>query len=203
MNQILQMKTSKFNKTVFRISIFQFLISSILLLIILFYIFSSYVSLQENEKISNLILSNYTISKVYSQYTNTSFIKGDEIFCIIQIPSIDLEYPVFNFLSDKNLKLAPARLSGTSLENDYNICIAGHNYDNGLLFSNIPKLNIGDIIYLTDINNIQHSYIVYLNYEVSPNNLEPLSANSEEPELTLITCNNYNNMRIIIKAKKT
>ena len=46
------------------------------------------------------------------------------------------------------------------------------------------------------------SYIVNNIYEVKPINLTPVySYNSKSTELTLITCNNLNKYRIIVKAK--
>ena len=54
---------------------------------------------------------------------------------------------------------------------------------------------------LYNLNN-KFIYSVFKNYEVSPNDLSPVYENySDTDELTLVTCNNFNNNRIIIKAK--
>ncbi len=82
-----------------------------------------------------------------------------------------------------------------------NLCIAGHNYDNNSFFSKISTLNTNDEIFIYDNHNKKFTYLVYDIYEVSPNNLEPIySYNKNVHELTLITCNNLNNNRIIVKA---
>ena len=82
-----------------------------------------------------------------------------------------------------------------------NICIAGHNYDNGTFFSDIPKLNIGDEIQLSLLDGIINTYTIYDKYETSS---KDKSCTSQETngnhEITLVTCNNFNGNRIIIKA---
>lgn len=51
-------------------------------------------------------------------------------------------------------------------------------------------------------NNI--TYSVYKIYEVSPSDISCIiQENIATNELTLVTCNNYNHNRIIVKAKKT
>ncbi len=83
-----------------------------------------------------------------------------------------------------------------------NICIAGHNYDNGKLFSNVTKLTVGDIILLTDLAHVTNSYSVYNKYEINSNDTSCTSQNiGNNKEITLVTCNNITGNRIIIKAK--
>ena len=82
-----------------------------------------------------------------------------------------------------------------------NICIAGHNYDNGLFFSDIPKLFIGDKIQLSLLNGISYTYTIYKRYETSSNDTSCTNQKTNgNHEITLVTCNNFNGNRIIIKA---
>lgn len=84
-----------------------------------------------------------------------------------------------------------------------NICIAGHNYDNRLFFSKISSLSSNDVIYIFDNDGSQYLYIVYDIYEVPSSDLSPvLNYEKSEKTLTLVTCNNFNNNRIIVKAKQ-
>ena len=84
-----------------------------------------------------------------------------------------------------------------------NLCIAAHNYDNNLFFSNINKLSNGDEIYFYDRDNTSYTYIVFTCYEVKNNDLSPIfNYSKNEKLLTLITCNNNNGNRIIVKAKE-
>ena len=83
-----------------------------------------------------------------------------------------------------------------------NICIAGHNYDNGKLFSKVPDLEIGDFIYLTDLTHSTIKYVIYDKYEIDSGNTNCTAQNTNNKrELTLVTCNNITGNRIIIKAK--
>lgn len=82
-----------------------------------------------------------------------------------------------------------------------NLCIIGHNYKNSMMFSKLDKLSIGDKIYISDINKNKSTYIIYDKYTVKENDLKPIE-NTNNIEITLITCNNSNNKkRTIIKAK--
>ena len=83
-----------------------------------------------------------------------------------------------------------------------NICIASHNYNNGTLFSDIPNLSIGDLIFLTDLTQKTVSYVVYDKFEIDSKDTNCTSQNTNgKKEVTLVTCNNINGNRIIIKAK--
>ena len=211
MNQILVTNfNNKFNnkkgkeyKKIFKV---QFIISiTIIVFAICFFIYYLY-SLKTSENFSKKIISNYNISTLYSsnkKNNETQSSAENSIFGIIEIPKINIYYPVFSFLSEENLKVSPCKLYGTNLNENTNICIAGHNYNNNMFFSNIDKLQNGDEIYIYNNNGFKYIYIVFEKYEVKENNLSPIyNYNKNEKTLTLITCNNLNNNRIIIKAKQ-
>ena len=82
-----------------------------------------------------------------------------------------------------------------------NLCIIGHNYKNTMMFSKLDKLNINDEIFISDVNKNKKSYIIYDKYTIKENDLNPIKE-TNNIELTLITCNNSNNKkRTVIKAK--
>ena len=210
MNQILEVKKkinyirkkNLFYKKLFFLSIFTTILLNI-------YLFTKINNINKKEEISKILLDNYDISNLYST-TNTeenyradfqNFNNSNEIFCIIKIPKINIKYPVLNIVNKDNLRISPVKFSGRSLKENSNICIAGHNYNNNLFFSDINKLNSGDKIYLYDKFNNILIYKVYDIYEVNKNNLSPIKDQTEFKELTLITCNNLNSNRIIVKAK--
>ena len=82
-----------------------------------------------------------------------------------------------------------------------NLCIAGHNYNDDRFFGKIFLLRNNDKIIIKDNSNNQFTYYVYDKYEVKEDDLSPISDNKLFCELTLISCNNFNNNRLIIKAK--
>lgn len=122
---------------------------------------------------------------------------------IIQIPKINLYYPVFSYLTEELLKIAPCKFYGDTPDVNGNICIAGHNYDNSLFFSKLSTLSLDDEIYIFDSSGSQYIYLVYDIYEVEDTNLSPVFDYEENDRtLTLVTCNNFNFNRIILKAKQ-
>lgn len=124
-------------------------------------------------------------------------------FGIIEIPKIDLYYPVFSNLSEDLLKISPCKFYGNTPDTNGNICIAGHNYDNSLFFSKLSTLSENDEIYIFDNNGNQYVYLVYNIYEVIDSDLSPIfDYEQNEKTLTLVTCNNFNSNRIILKAKQ-
>ena len=108
-------------------------------------------------------------------------------------------------VTDELLKTSPCKFWGafpSKTSNDFNLCIAGHNYDNDKFFSKIKDLKTNDKIYIYDTFDNQYVYSVIKNYEVKPDDLSPVyHTTTGSFELTLVTCNNFNGNRIIIKAK--
>lgn len=125
------------------------------------------------------------------------------LFGIIEIPKINLYYPVFSELTEELLKVSPCKFYGGTPSYNGNICIAGHNYDNSLFFSKLSSLSQNDEISIFDTNGVPYIYFVYDVYEVTETNLSPiLNYDANEKTLTLITCNNFNSNRIIVKARQ-
>ena len=123
------------------------------------------------------------------------------LFGIIEIPKINLYYPVFSQLTEELLKVSPCKFYGDTPSTNGNICIAGHNYDNSLFFSKISSLSPNDEISIFDNSGIEYVYSVYKVYEVPETDLSPvLNYDTNERILTLVTCNNFNSNRIIVKA---
>ena len=70
-----------------------------------------------------------------------------------------------------------------------------------MFFSKINQLQENDEIYIYDNTGLNYTYKVIENYEVNEDDLSPIyNHNESEKTLTLITCNNINNNRFIIKA---
>ena len=202
MNQILCTKIKNKHKTFFK---FQFIISIIILIILISFIFYYMLYLQKQEKLSTNLIGNYNIYQLYSNYSEPNI--GDnissenEIFGIIEIPKINIYYPVFSHLNEELLKIAPCKFYGESPKINGNICIAGHNYNNSMFFSNLFLLNINDEIHIYDNFGQKYVYKVFKLYEVYESDLSPIfDYNQSSKELTLITCNNLNNSRFVVKA---
>lgn len=219
MNQILgnikieNLSINNQNKEIYKKDkkIFKYLfIFSIIIMIIFFsfFIHKTYYT-KQNEKISNYLQYNYNTIKLYNNnsvfnYENLSQnnqYSENVLIGEIEIPILNISYPIFSILTDENLKITPCIFSGKMPPEISNLCIAGHNYNNSQFFSLINKLKEGDTIHIYDNKNHKYTYSVFANYEVKTDDLSPTLYNNKFHELTLVTCNNYNNNRIIIKAK--
>lgn len=207
MNQILETIDKNTKKKIFsryskRFKII-FIFSLMIIIITLIFLYNNIWKINQDTEISKILSNNYNILKLYSNSTNPREIHTNENYIIgkIEIPKINLSYPFFSFLNTEYLAISPCRLSGEMPPKYSNLCIAGHNYDNGTFFSNLNKLKINDKIIIYDNSDYKYTYTIYKIYEVNENDLSPIhDFNSNKNELTLITCNNLNKNRIIVKA---
>lgn len=121
----------------------------------------------------------------------------------INIPSINVNYPILSTWSDALLKISPCKFWGPNPNEVGNLCIAGHNYKNSKFFSKVPNMEIGDTIEITDLGGNTVVYAIYDKYIVSPEERECTSQMTNgKREITLITCTNDNKKRHIIKARE-
>lgn len=200
MNQILSNKKNEpnFNKK------FSFLFLIFGLLIILISSITIFFHFSRTDNYSNKLINNYNISQLYNNIStpllNTS--KNFTLLGMIEIPSLKITYPIISECNDSNLKISPCKFSGPNIGDIGNLCIVGHNYDNSLFFSNIHLLKENDTIILYDLSGFSYTYFVTSSFEVFENDFSIIN-NSNFFELTLITCNNFNSNRFIVKAKKT
>ena len=181
-----------------------FSISLTLSILISIYLVSSYLLKIKELKKADVIKEKYNITTLYASNTQYNAIKlsnNMEIIGLVEIPKINISYPIFSKSNADLLKISVCRFSGPLPNRNGNLCIAGHNYRNKMMFSNLQDLNINDSIFITDLNSTKLEYVIYKKYKSKENDLN-CTNNTLEPQITLITCCDYNNQeRIIIKAK--
>ncbi len=128
--------------------------------------------------------------------------KGFNVYGTIEIPKTNLKYPVLEKVTKKSIETAVAILYGPGLNQQGNTVIVGHNYRNGLFFSNNKKLSKGDKIYITDLDGNKVTYTIYNKYETSPEDTEYMTRNTNGArEISLSTCTDDSSARLIIWAK--
>ncbi len=131
-------------------------------------------------------------------------IEGYKVVGIINIPKINIEYPILEKTNKESLKLSITKFYGEKINQIGNVVLAGHNNLNNKMFGKIDKLENGDIIELTDSQMVTIKYEVFDKYIIDPNDISciyPVDENSRE--VTLITCTNRDKNRLIVKARKT
>ena len=129
--------------------------------------------------------------------------KGFEVLGTMEIPKTNFKYPVIApNVTTKKLETSVVFLYGNGLNQVGNSIIIGHNYRNGLFFSNNKKLSIGDKIYVTDNNGNKIEYTIYNKFETTPEDTSFYQRNTAgKPELTLSTCTDDSKARLIIFAR--
>ena len=126
-------------------------------------------------------------------------ISGYTIIGYIEIPKIDLKYPIIKYIDDKSLWKAINHYSGPDLNEYGNVVLAGHKARNGTMFSKINKLKKGDIVKITDSSGRTIEYKVTTSYNVAPNNTKILEGTDHIRELTLFSCTSDLKNRYVVK----
>lgn len=121
----------------------------------------------------------------------------------ICIPKTHIDYPIVSSAHYKAMELSPCILYSTGILNySGNTLIIAHNYQNNTLFSNNYQLEIGDTIQITSLDGITLSYIIYEKYVTTPEDASFMERSiSNKPEISLSTCTNDEENRLIILAK--
>ncbi|TRZ37046.1 sortase [Niallia circulans] len=121
----------------------------------------------------------------------------------ITIPSLQINYVILDGATDENLDISITKVTGPNMNKTGNLVLAGHNMRNGSLFGKLKKATKKDTIFLTDDKGNKAEYSITKMYTVKDTNLTPLAQNTNGTKLTLITCTDNNENRLIVVAEKT
>lgn len=167
-------------------------------------------SYDDNNIQENVTLDDSEETPITSSGTGTTSgkkkYKGFTVVGTMKIPAINLEYPVVEEVTTKALETALIALypNGDNLNQPGNTVVIGHNYRNGMFFSNLKKLTNGAKIYVTDYKGKTITYEVYNKFEASSTDTSFYTRDTNGlAELTLSTCTDASNdQRTIIFAKQ-
>ena len=203
------MKKTSLELKIYKAIFYMLLIVAIVVIGMIIY---KYVCESVNEKESQdavAAFSNIDFSENEEESGSQLEYKGYKVIGIVKIPKINIEYPILDIGDiDPESAKAPMKMSiikywGENV-NDYgNLSIAGHNNKSGTMFGKTKKLEIGDIVELTDLTGQTIQYSIYDIFVTDPNDVSILLPKDENiREVTLITCTNGNKQRLILKAKE-
>ena len=190
-------------KKVINVILIVLIIAAIVVIGLIIY---NYVVSEQND--SNLAKVVTDIEQQFSNNTNTVEpvniqYNGFDVVGIIEIPSINIKYPIINKTNDTTMKYSITKFSGGEINSIGNFTVAGHNNLNGTMFGKVKRLKIGDQIKLTDLYNNTVTYEIFDIYSVDPNDVSCLDSVEENTrEVTLITCTNGHLKRLITKARE-
>ena len=128
--------------------------------------------------------------------------KQYEAIATLNIPSLGIKYPILSTTSEALLKVSLNKYWGANPNEVGNMCVLGHNYENTKFFSKLPKIKIGDIVQITDLEGKTLDYTVYETDIIDPYDNSCTSQLTDgHTEITLITCYNKGAQRFIAKAR--
>ncbi len=131
--------------------------------------------------------------------------KGFYTLGSIEIPKTGVKYPILEKVTKRSLETSVAVVwpENAELNKPGNVVIVGHNYRNGVFFSNNKKLSKGDKIYITDLNKKRIAYTIYNIFETSDTDTKFYNRNTDgKREITLSTCTDDSTARLIIEARE-
>ena len=126
--------------------------------------------------------------------------KGYAVNGKIEIPRIDLEYPILEATVD-TIQVAVGFLYGPGLNEVGNNVIIGHNFRDGRFFANNDRLSIGDKIYITDLSNRRVEYEITKKYITDAKDFSyAVRDTNGKREISLSTCTDDVSGRLVIWA---
>lgn len=131
------------------------------------------------------------------------YMENYEVMGTIEIPKTGVKYPILDRVTVRSIEIAVAIAypQNAELNKEGNVVIYGHNYRNGLFFSDNKKLSNGDKIYITDKYGEKVTYEIYNIYQTDANDASYFVRDTEgRREISLQTCTDSGNGRIIIWA---
>ena len=129
--------------------------------------------------------------------------KGYKVEGIIEIPKINIKYPIIDHTNEETMKVSITKFWGPQANEIGNYTVAGHNNKDGTMFGKTKYLQIGDKIKLTNLKNETIEYEIFKIYSILPDDVscvESVKANTRE--VTLITCTNGHKNRLVTKARQ-
>lgn len=120
----------------------------------------------------------------------------------LNIPSLNIEYPILSSTSTALLKISLNKYWGADPNEVGNMVVVGHNYKNSKFFSKLPNIQIGAIVKITDTKGNTLNYTVYDTDVIDPyDNTCTSQLTDGHTEITLITCYNNGKQRFVAKAR--
>lgn len=127
-------------------------------------------------------------------------LKGYTVIARLDIEKLSLSLPVLSKTSPDALAVSVCYYIGPKPGGEGNIVITGHDYSNGAHFGRLDELVIGDIVKITESDGTQYSYTVYETEIILPDAPEALQQTEYDRELTLMTCAQNNNRRLLVRC---
>jgi len=155
--------------------------------------------------------TNAVLGKVAKQFADSGpdmnwKIEGKAVIGRIEIPKIQLDYPIIKYVSATSLNISITHFAGADINAVGNDVLAGHRTFGVsspfyIFFTKIDTLQKGDEIYLTSPDRKRIKYLVESYETVAPSDTSVLDQpNDSKKHLTLISCTYNLRNRYIVHA---
>ncbi len=130
-----------------------------------------------------------------------------DVMAVLEIPSIEIQYPVYHGTGDSVLKKGIGHLKNTSLpvggKGTHSVLVGHTGYAGSKLFSDLDKLEKGDMFYIFTCGE-KLAYRIDRIDVVLPEDLSLLKIDSEEDYVTLVTCTPFgqNTHRLLVRGTR-
>lgn len=161
-------------------------------------LYASQGILLANDK-ANLLDHDY-----YDQLLN---VNGDGIMAVIEIPSIDVLFPVYHGTDEEVLSVAAGHVEGTSLPvggiNTRAVLTAHRGLPNAKLFTRLDELETGDDFYIQVLGETLAYEVVEIEV-IDPKDVENIQIAEGKDLVSLLTCTPYgvNTHRLVVTGER-
>ncbi|WP_265459423.1 class A sortase [Enterococcus sp. HY326] len=119
----------------------------------------------------------------------------------IAIPSVNINLPIFKGTNYAALFYGAGTLKEDQVMGERNYALASHKaVNNSLLFGPLENAQLGDLIYLTDLDRV-FTYEIFYSEIVSPYSGYLIDDVPDETLVTLVTCNASGSMRLVVQGR--
>ena len=148
---------------------------------------------------------DFNVDESQSTY---DFLNSDDAIGSLIIPSINVNLPIFDGVTNLNLQKGIAHLDNTSYptgEKSTHCVLAGHSgLSRAKILDDLDKVQIGDYFQI-DYLNTTHNYVVVDIQIVLPEETDTLRIKQDDTLVTLVTCTpkNINSHRLLVTGRLT
>lgn len=135
--------------------------------------------------------------------TNSLVYKGYKVAGKLEMPTINIRYPILDTITDANaIEISVGILYGPGINQIGNTTIIGHNYNNGLFFGKNKNLQVGQKIYITDMQGQKLEYTIFDKYYTPESDTSYITRQTDgKIEVSLVTCDTTGANRLVVCAR--
>ena len=128
-------------------------------------------------------------------------IDGYQVIGKLEIPKIEAELPVIAYTDDDALKVSVCYYQGPMPGEEGDLVITGHNFASGAHFGRLDELKTGDDVTLSLPDGSAYRYKVTDEQKIKPDDMAALDDYEGRHVLTLMTCTNHGNERLLVRCE--